>query len=152
MQAKSYAQSMLVTGCVTQPLSNAQEGGSFVLVSESDIAVDDRFGRESARIYPTGTQALARLPVGSRRADLRVNFNTARLIPSYEGSPLAGYDLAQGRQSNLPEAHDIVFRPAVKRSSPRHPSKAPSAAVIGAMRREREQAIIRRFPRKPDDE
>lgn len=93
--------------------SNAQEGGSLVLVSESDIAVDDRFGRESARMYPTGTQALARLPVGSRRADLRVNFTTARLIPSYEGSPLAGYDLAQGRQSNLPEALDKCQHPFV---------------------------------------
>jgi indolepyruvate ferredoxin oxidoreductase len=45
-----------------------------VLVSEGDdIAVDDRFGRESGRIYLTGIQALARLPVDSRRADLRAN-------------------------------------------------------------------------------
>ena len=36
-----------------------------MLVSEGDdIAVDDRFGRESGRIYLTGIQALARLPVG----------------------------------------------------------------------------------------
>ena len=93
-------------GYVARPLSNAQKGESLVLVSESDIAVDDRFGRESGRIYLTGIRALARLPID----------------------------------------------PAVKRSSPRHPSKAPSAAVIGAMRREREQTIIQRFPRKPADE
>jgi hypothetical protein len=87
---------------VDRPLSNAQKGESLVLVSESDIAVDDRFGRESGRIYLTGIQALARLRVESRRADLRANFN--------------------------------------------------SAAAIWAMRREREQAFIQRFPRKPDDE
>jgi indolepyruvate ferredoxin oxidoreductase len=85
-----------------------------VLVSEGDdIAVDDRFGRESGRIYLTGIQALARLPVDSRREDLRANFNTAGFISGYEGSPLAGYDLELGRQSDLLEAHDIVFRPAV---------------------------------------
>jgi hypothetical protein len=54
-----------------------------VLVSEGDIAVDDRFGRESGRIYLTGIQALARLPVDSRRADLRANFNTAGFISGW---------------------------------------------------------------------
>jgi hypothetical protein len=43
-----------------------------VLVSESDIAADDRF-RGSGRIYLTGLQALAWLLVDSRRADLRAN-------------------------------------------------------------------------------
>jgi indolepyruvate ferredoxin oxidoreductase len=84
-----------------------------VLVSEGDIAVDDRFGRESGRIYLTGIQALARLPIDSRRADVRANLNTAGFISGYEGSPLGGYDLELGRQSNLLGAHDIVFRPAV---------------------------------------
>jgi hypothetical protein len=87
-----------------------------VLVSESDIVVDDGFGRESGRIYLTGLGALARLLVGSRRAGLRANFNTAGFISGDEGSTLAGYDLELGRQS------------------------------------EREQTIIQRFPRKPDDE
>jgi indolepyruvate ferredoxin oxidoreductase len=96
---------------VARPLSNAQEGESLVLVSESDIAVDNRF-RESGRIYLTGLQALARLLVDSRRADLRANFNTAGFISGYEGSPLAGYDLELGRQSEPLEAHDIVLRPA----------------------------------------
>ena len=57
-----------------------------MLVSESDIAVDNRF-RESGRICLTGLQALARLLVGSRRADLRANFSTAGFISGYEGSP-----------------------------------------------------------------
>jgi hypothetical protein len=98
-------------GCVAWPLSNAQEGESLVLVSESDIAVDNRF-REFGRIYLTGLQALARLRVDSRRADLRANFNTAGFISGYQGSPLAGYDLELGRQSEPLEAHDIVLRPA----------------------------------------
>jgi hypothetical protein len=42
-----------------------------VLVSESGIAVDDRFSREPGRMYLTGIQSLARPPVDSRRADLR---------------------------------------------------------------------------------
>jgi hypothetical protein len=60
------------TGSVARSLSNAQEGESLVLVSESDIAVDDRF-RGSGRIYLTGLQALAWLLVDSRRTDLRAN-------------------------------------------------------------------------------
>jgi indolepyruvate ferredoxin oxidoreductase len=98
--------SMVITTMrgAARPLSNAQEGGSFVLVSESDIAVDDRFGRESGRIYLTGMQALARLPVESRRADHRANVNTAGFVSGYEGSPLAGYDLELGRQSDREQA------------------------------------------------
>ena len=42
-----------------------------MLVSESGIAVDDRFSREPGRMYLTGIQSLARPPVDSRRADLR---------------------------------------------------------------------------------
>jgi hypothetical protein len=55
-----------------------QEGESLVFVSESDIAVDNRF-RESGRIYLSGLQALTRLLVDRRRADLRADFNTAAL-------------------------------------------------------------------------
>ena len=58
-----------------------------MLVSESGIAVDDRFGRESGRIYLTGIQPLARLPVDSRRADLRSNFNTAASLFRLRGLP-----------------------------------------------------------------
>lgn len=134
---------------MARPLSNAQEGESLVLVSESDIAVDNRF-RESGRIYLTGLQAPARLLVDSRRADLRANFNTAGL----------------GRQSEPLDAHDVLLRPANEElaatsvQGTQLASASSWSRIVGVnerggyrgVRREREQASFQRFPRKPDDE
>ena len=84
-----------------------------MVVGESPITIEDRFGCLSGRVYLTGIQALARLPIDCRRADTRSHLKTAAFISGYEGSPLGGYDLELAKRAGLLKEHDIVFRPAV---------------------------------------
>jgi len=82
-------------------------------VTSRRATLEDRFDREEGRVHLTGIQALARLPVDSRRADVRAGLETAAFIAGYEGSPLAGYDLELSRRPELLTAHQVVFKPAV---------------------------------------
>jgi indolepyruvate ferredoxin oxidoreductase len=75
--------------------------------------LDDRYRVVDGLVHLTGLQALARLPVDVRRADLRAGLRTAAFVSGYEGSPLGGYDLELARQADLLAEHDIVFRPGV---------------------------------------
>ncbi|WP_163510815.1 indolepyruvate ferredoxin oxidoreductase family protein [Fodinicola acaciae] len=75
--------------------------------------LDERYAGTDGLIYLTGVQALVRLPLDVRRADARAGRNTAAFISGYEGSPLAGYDLALGRERRLLDEHQIVFQPGV---------------------------------------
>ncbi|MDH6679117.1 indolepyruvate ferredoxin oxidoreductase [Rhodococcus sp. LBL1] len=77
------------------------------------VALGDRYTAQRGRVHLTGIQALARLPLDLRRADMRDGRRTAAFISGYEGSPLAGYDTELGRNAALLDEHDIVFRPGV---------------------------------------
>ena len=56
------------------------------------VTLDDKYTIEQGRIYLTGTQALARLPMMQRQRDLAEGLNTACFISGYRGSPLGGLD------------------------------------------------------------
>ena len=73
----------------------------------------ERYRSEQGTAQLTGVQALVRLPLDCRRADLRAGANTAAFISGYEGSPLGGYDLELHRLAGLLEELRISFRPAV---------------------------------------
>ena len=73
----------------------------------------DRYSETAYRTHLTGVQALVRLPLDVRRADLAAKRRTAAFISGYEGSPLAGYDLELLRQGELLNKLDVVFRPGV---------------------------------------
>ncbi|MEU9319960.1 indolepyruvate ferredoxin oxidoreductase family protein [Streptomyces sp. NPDC048295] len=75
--------------------------------------LQDRFVREEGTLHLTGIQALARLPLDLRRADLRAGRSTAGFVSGYEGSPLAGYDMELERCRSQLDEYDIVFRPGV---------------------------------------
>ncbi|MET9657708.1 indolepyruvate ferredoxin oxidoreductase family protein [Streptomyces sp. NPDC006510] len=75
--------------------------------------LQDRFMREEGTLHLTGIQALARLPLDLRRADLRAGRSTAGFVSGYEGSPLAGYDMELERCRSQLDTYDIVFRPGV---------------------------------------
>ncbi|MFF0630877.1 indolepyruvate ferredoxin oxidoreductase family protein [Nocardia sp. NPDC004151] len=77
------------------------------------VTLSDRYTRQHGAVHLTGIQALARLPLELRRADLRAGRRTAAFISGYEGSPLAGYDTELARNAALLDEHDIVFRPGV---------------------------------------
>lgn len=79
----------------------------------ASATIGDRFAAGSGRFPLSGVQALIRLIVDVRRADLAQGLDTAAFVSGYEGSPLAGLDLELQRRGQLLAEHDIVFRPAV---------------------------------------
>jgi len=75
--------------------------------------LDDRYRRESGRVFLTGTQALVRIPLMQRRIDRAAGLNTAGFISGYRGSPLAAYDLELWRANRFLAESSIRFLPAV---------------------------------------
>lgn len=75
--------------------------------------LDDRYRRESGRVFLTGTQALVRIPLMQRTMDQAAGLNTAGFISGYRGSPLASYDMELWRASRYLEESNVRFLPAV---------------------------------------
>src|SRR5688500_6018740 len=78
-----------------------------------DLSLQTRFERESGRVLLTGIQALVRLPIEQHKADARRGLTTATFISGYEGSPLAGYDLALQREAALLKRHEVQAHPGL---------------------------------------
>ena len=76
---------------------------------DASYELEDRYRRESGRIYITGVQALVRLPLLQHQRDLAAGLNTAGFISGYRGSPLGTYDMALWQARDL--VHAIVFAP-----------------------------------------
>ncbi len=75
--------------------------------------LEDRYRRESGRVFLTGTQALVRIPLMQRTMDRAAGLNTAGFISGYRGSPLASYDTELWRAGKFLEESGITFLPAV---------------------------------------
>lgn len=75
--------------------------------------LDDRYRRDTGRIFITGTQALVRLPLMQAALDRRDGRNTAGYITGYRGSPLGGYDQALWQAKPFLESNRIEFMPAI---------------------------------------
>ncbi len=75
--------------------------------------LDDRYRRESGRVFLTGTQALVRIPLMQRTMDRAAGLNTAGFISGYRGSPLAAYDTELWRAEKFLKENNITFLPAV---------------------------------------
>jgi len=69
-----------------------------------DNTLDDKYSQGSGRIFLTGTQALARLPMLQRDRGLAAALNTAGYISAYCGSPLGGLDQALWKTQNIAAA------------------------------------------------
>ncbi|MEM7503073.1 MAG: indolepyruvate ferredoxin oxidoreductase family protein [Pseudomonadota bacterium] len=78
-----------------------------------DYTLEDRYRRESGRVFMTGTQALVKLPLMQRAMDRAAGLNTAGFISGYRGSPLGGYDQELWRAKSYLAAANIDFLPAV---------------------------------------
>ncbi|MFW5823379.1 MAG: indolepyruvate ferredoxin oxidoreductase family protein [Marinobacter sp.] len=78
-----------------------------------DYKLEDRYLRESGRVFLTGTQALVRLPLMQAALDRRQGLNTAGMVSGYRGSPLGAYDQALWQAKELPEQNRIDFVPAI---------------------------------------
>ncbi|RLA36702.1 MAG: pyruvate ferredoxin oxidoreductase [Gammaproteobacteria bacterium] len=75
--------------------------------------LEDRYRRESGRVFLTGTQALVRIPLMQRTLDRAAGLNTAGFISGYRGSPLASYDTELWRAASFLEESNVRFLPAV---------------------------------------
>jgi indolepyruvate ferredoxin oxidoreductase len=82
-------------------------------VTLAEVSLDDKYTRESGRIYLTGIQALVRLPMLQRSRDLAAGHDTAGYISGYRGSPLGGFDQQLMAARRFLEQHQIVFQPGV---------------------------------------
>ena len=80
---------------------------------DRDYRLEDRYVRESGRVFLTGTQALVRVALDQARRDRAAGLNTAGFISGYRGSPLGGVDIELWRAKKLIEENRIEFMPAV---------------------------------------
>jgi indolepyruvate ferredoxin oxidoreductase len=83
------------------------------LTSLDDYTLQDRYTRDSGRVFLTGTQALVRLPMLQREQDRLAGLTTAGFISGYRGSPLGAYDQELWRAGRFLQQHDIQFLPAI---------------------------------------
>ena len=79
----------------------------------SDVSLDDKYTKESGRLFMTGIQALVRLPILQSQRDRAAGLNTAAYITGYRGSPLGGLDQQYWQAGRYLTPHNIHFQPAI---------------------------------------
>ena len=83
------------------------------LIEPHQYELADRYRADRGRVFLSGVQALARLPVEQLRADRAGGSTTAAFVSGYPGSPLGGFDReVRAAARTVPEL-PIVLRPAV---------------------------------------
>lgn len=82
-------------------------------VTDPDYTLDDKYARQSGRIYLSGVQALVRLPMLQHVRDVAAGLNTAGFISGYRGSPLGGFDLELWRARKHLERNAVTFKPGL---------------------------------------
>ena len=77
------------------------------------VTLSDKYALDHGRVFLTGVQALARLPLLQHQRDQAAGLNTAGYVSGYRGSPLGGLDQAlQAAEPYLKPQH-ITFQPGV---------------------------------------
>ncbi len=79
----------------------------------ADVSLDDKYRLARGRIFLTGVQALARLPILQQQRDTAAGLRTAGYVSGYRGSPLGGLDTALHQAKQYLDAHRVSFQPAV---------------------------------------
>lgn len=78
-----------------------------------NYTLEDRYRRDSGRVFLTGTQALVRIPLMQAAMDRNMGLNTAGMVSGYRGSPLGAYDQALWQAKTLLDENGIDFVPAI---------------------------------------
>lgn len=91
---------------------------------QKQTTLQDTFTLENGRVFMSGTQALARLPLEQARRDNQAGLHTGGFISGYRGSPIAGYDMILARIKHLLDAQQISFLPAIN-------EELAATAIIG---------------------
>lgn len=82
-------------------------------MAEAAVTLDDKYTLDKGRVFITGVQALARLPMVQRQRDVLNGLNTAGFISGYRGSPLGGYDQQLWNARKFLENNHIKFQPGL---------------------------------------
>jgi indolepyruvate ferredoxin oxidoreductase len=69
----------------------------------------DRYGQDEGRVFMSGVQSLARLPLEQLRVDRRRGLKTAAFISGYQGSPLASYDREVAAVKKVADVEGLTF-------------------------------------------
>ncbi|NMM26905.1 MAG: indolepyruvate ferredoxin oxidoreductase family protein [Glaciimonas sp.] len=77
------------------------------------VSLEDKYTCEHGRVFLTGVQALARLPMLQHQCDMAAGLKTAGYISGYRGSPLAGLDSALHDAGHFLREHNITFHPGI---------------------------------------
>ncbi|MDO6440726.1 indolepyruvate ferredoxin oxidoreductase family protein [Marinobacter sp. 2_MG-2023] len=78
-----------------------------------NYSLEDRYLRDSGRVFLTGTQALVRIPLMQAALDRKLGLKTAGMVSGYRGSPLGAYDQALWQAKNYLDESRIDFVPAI---------------------------------------
>ncbi|NNE11076.1 MAG: indolepyruvate ferredoxin oxidoreductase family protein, partial [Ilumatobacter sp.] len=73
----------------------------------------DRYRSEAGRVFLSGLQAIARLPIDQIRVDRRAGLNTAAFVSGYQGSPVGMFADEVGRAMRTVPELPVVNRPGV---------------------------------------
>jgi indolepyruvate ferredoxin oxidoreductase len=79
----------------------------------ANVSLEDKYRLDHGRVFLTGVQALARLPMLQHQRDVAAGLNTAGYVSGYRGSPLAGLDTALRHAGQFLREHNITFHPGV---------------------------------------
>ncbi|MDO8787984.1 MAG: indolepyruvate ferredoxin oxidoreductase family protein [Sulfuritalea sp.] len=79
----------------------------------ANVSLEDKYRLERGRVFLTGMQALARLPLLQHARDRHAGLHTAGYISGYRGSPLGGLDTALHAAGPFLKAQDISFQPGI---------------------------------------
>ena len=77
------------------------------------VALEERFGTQTAPVLLNGNQALARALILQHALDRRAGLATAGYVTGYRGSPLGGLDQVLWSARAALEAASVAFEPAV---------------------------------------
>ena len=80
---------------------------------DRDYELADRFRLEDGRVFLSGVQAVARLPVDQLRLDRRLGLTTAAFASGYQGSPVGTFTEELRRAARSVGDLPIVVQPAV---------------------------------------
>ncbi len=79
----------------------------------ANVSLEDKYRLDHGRVFLTGVQALARLPMLQHARDRAAGLNTAGYVSGYRGSPLGGLDTALHDAQRFLAEHNIRFQPGV---------------------------------------
>ena len=79
----------------------------------ANVSLEDKYRLDHGRVFVTGVQALARLPMLQHQRDAAAGLDTAGYVSGYRGSPLAGLDWALRAAGGFLREHNITSHPGI---------------------------------------